>query len=97
MNCRINRPVLDVGTRWILTEEVITFPVLRGSDWSRNKTAAAVRADVSQNAIDTSCTKRAFIRANAGFKGVWRQRFIAVFAGGSEFEHDVLFLRRECF
>lgn len=89
MNCRINRPVPDFSACWILAEEVVAFPIRRWSDWSGHKTATAVRADISQNAIDTSRTKRAFIGANACFKGVWRQRLIAVFARGSEFEHGV--------
>ena len=90
MNRRINRPVLNLGTRWILAKEVVAFPILGRSDRSGYKTPTAVRADVSQNPIDTGRTKRAFISANARFKRVRRQCIIAVLARGSEFKHGVL-------
>jgi hypothetical protein len=60
--------MLDLGARWILAKEIVAFPIFRRSDWSGDKTATAVRANVFQNIIDTRCTKRAFICANARFK-----------------------------
>src|SRR6476469_3070957 len=81
MNCRLNRLVLDLGTRRILTKEVVTFPVLRRPDWSGNKSPAAVRADVLKDVIDTRGAERAFVGANSRFKRVGRQRFVAVLAG----------------
>jgi hypothetical protein len=89
MNCRINRPVLDLGTRRVLTEEVVAFPVLRRSDWSGNKSAAAVGADVLQDVIDTRGAKRAFVGADARFKRVGRQRLVAVLTSRPEFKHAV--------
>ncbi len=87
MNCEINRPVLDLGTRWVLAKEVVTFPVLRGPDWSGNKSATAVRADVLQDVIDTRGAERALVGADARIKRVGKQRFVAVLTGRSEFKH----------
>ena len=92
MNCEINRPVLDLGTRWVLAKEVVAFPVLRGPDWSRNKSATAVRADVLQDVIDTRGAERALVGADARVEGVGWQRLIAVLARGSEFKHGGPFL-----
>jgi len=92
MNCRINRPVLDLGTRRVLTKEVVTFPVLRWPDWSGYKSPAAVRADVLQDVIDARGAECAFVGANARFKRVGRQRLVAVLAGRSEFKHSVSLL-----
>src|SRR6267143_6109445 len=83
MNCRTNRSVLDLGTRRVLTKEVVTFPVLRRPDWSGNKSAAAVRADVLQDVIDTRGAERALVGADARFKRVGRQRLVAVLTGRS--------------
>jgi hypothetical protein len=85
MNYRINRPVLYLGASWIFAKKIIAFPIHRRSNWSGNKTTTAVRADVSQNAIDTGRTKGAFIAANACVNCVGRQCNITVFACGSEF------------
>jgi hypothetical protein len=90
MSFRVNRPVLDLGTRRIFAKEVVAFPIFRRSDWPRNKTTSAVRADVSQNVVDTRRTKRALVGANARFKRFGWQCFVAVFAGGSEFKHVAL-------
>ncbi len=68
MSCLINWPVLDLGACGVLTKEVVTFPVLRRPDWSGNKSATAVRADVLQDVIDTRGAERALVGANARFK-----------------------------
>ena len=68
MSYRINRPVFDPGARRVLAKEIVAFPILRRSDWPGNKTTAAVRADISQNEIDTARAKGAFVGADARFK-----------------------------
>ena len=68
MNCRINRPVPDPGTRRVLAKKVVAFPVLRWSDRSGNKTAAAIRTDVAQNAINTGGAEGALIGTDARLK-----------------------------
>jgi hypothetical protein len=88
MNGRINGPMLDVGTRRVLTKEVVAFPVPRRSDWSGYESATAVRAHVLQDGIDTRCAKGALVGANACLERVRRQRLVAILAGGSELEHS---------
>ena len=68
MGFRVNWPVLDLGTRRIFAKEVVAFPICRRSDWPRNETTTAVRADISQNVLDTRRAKRALVGANARFK-----------------------------
>jgi hypothetical protein len=68
MSFRVNWPVLDLGTRRIFAQKVVAFPICRRSDWPRNKTTTAVRADISQNVVDTRRAKRALVGANARFK-----------------------------
>ena len=87
MSRRIDRPVLHLGTRWVLAEEIVPFPIPRRPDGAWDKTAAAIRTDVAQNAIDAGRAKRALIRADARFDRVRWQRLVAVFASGSEFKH----------
>jgi hypothetical protein len=72
----------------ILAEEVVTLPVSRRANRSRNESSAAVRADVGEDGVDAVCTKRALVAADSRFGRVRRQRRGAVFAGGSELEHD---------
>jgi len=90
MICRIDRPVPDLRTRRVLAEEIVAFPVLRRPDRSGNETATAVRADVSQNGIDTRRAKRALVGTYARFKRVGWQCLVAVLARRSEFKHGVL-------
>ena len=90
MCCRINRPVLDLATCRVLTKVVAAFPVPRRPDWSRNKSAAAVRAHVVQDVVNARGAERTFISADARFKRVRRQSFVAVFTGRAQFEHRVL-------
>ena len=68
MSLRVNWPVLDLSTRRIFAKEVVAFPICRGSDWPRNETTTAVRADISQNGVDTRRAKRALVGANARYK-----------------------------
>src|SRR5688572_30837091 len=87
MNCRIDRPVLDFGACRILAEEIVAFPVFRRPDWSGNKSATTIRADVLDDVIDTSGAERALVGADARLNRIRRQRLVAVLAGRSEFEH----------
>ena len=68
VSCRINRSVLDPGTRRILAKKVVAFPVLRWSDRSGNKTAAAIRTDMAQNTINTGGAEGALIGTDARLK-----------------------------
>jgi len=80
--------MLDLGTRRVLTQEIVAFPVIHRSDWSWNKSAAAVRAHVLQEVVDTRRAKGALVCADARLKRVGRQCFVAVLAGWSEFKHS---------
>ena len=88
MRRRIHRSVLHLGARRIFPEEVIIVPIRRGPNRSRNKPAAAIWTDISQDVFDTSNAEGALIGADARFKRVRRQRLVAVFAGRSEFKHE---------
>ena len=90
MSFRVNWPVLDLGTRRIFAKEVVALPICRRSDWPRNKTTTTVRADISQNVVDTRRAKRALVGANARFKRLGWQCIVALFASGSEFKHVAL-------
>ena len=86
----IYRPVLHLAAGWIFPKEVITFPIRRRSNRSRNKPAATILTDISQNAFDARIAEGALIGADARVKRVGRQRLVAVLAGRSEFKHGVL-------
>jgi len=90
MRRRIHRTVLHLGARRIFPQEVVTFPIRRGSNRSRDKTAAAIGTDISQNAFDTGHAEGALIGADARVKRVGRQCLVAMLAGRSEFKHGVL-------
>src|SRR5438552_450469 len=85
MNCGINRPMLDLGARWVLAEEVVVLPVLRWPDRSRDEPAAAVRADVAKHTFNARRAEGTFISADARLERVWRQSLVAVFAGRAKF------------
>jgi hypothetical protein len=88
----VDRPVLDFGARWILAKKVVTFPIPRRSDSSRNKATTAIRTDVAQNVIDARGAKRALVGTDARFNRVGWQLLVAVLAGRPEFKHRVSFL-----
>jgi hypothetical protein len=83
----INRPMFDLGTRGILAKVVVAFPVLRRPDRSGHEAPAAVRADVLKDVINARSAERALIGADACFKRIGRQRFVAILTGRSEFKH----------
>lgn len=91
MSREINRPVFDGCVRRVLTKKVVTLPVVRRSDGSGSEAATTVRADIAQHLLHTGGTKRTFIGADAGLKGVGWQSFVAMLAGRSEFQHGGCF------
>jgi len=60
--------MFDLGTCRVLTKEIIAFPVPQRSDGSGNKSAAAVRADVVQDVVDTGDAERTLVGADARFE-----------------------------
>ena len=78
----------QLRARRILAQEVVALPVSRRPNRSRRESSAAIRADVVQDGVDASCTKRALVAADSGFERIRRQWLVAVFAGGSQLEHD---------
>jgi hypothetical protein len=85
--CGVNRPIANLRAGWILSQEIVALPVARWPKWSGREPAAAVRADVAQDMFNTRRTKRALIGANARLEQIRRQRRVALFARGAEFEH----------
>ncbi len=72
----------DLFAGGIVREAIAARPVARGSDGALRKAAAAVRADVRQDAINATATERTFIRTDHGVRCLGRQQLVAVFAGG---------------
>jgi hypothetical protein len=60
---------------------------LRRANRSRRETTTAVGANVEDYALHAIGAKGAFVGADARIRRSRRQRFVAVFAGGAEFEH----------
>lgn len=87
MNRLLDRPVLDFGACRVLAEEIVAFPVFRRPDWSGNKSATTIRADVLEDVIDASGAERTLVAADARLSRIRRQRLVAVLARRSEFEH----------
>jgi hypothetical protein len=90
MHLQIHRMVLHRGARRIYPKKVVIVPIHRRSDRSRDKPAAAIWADISQNAFDAEGAEGALIGADARLKRIRRQRLVAVFAGRSKFKHGTL-------
>ena len=57
--------MFDFGARWVFAKKVVALPVLRRSNWSGNKAATAILADIAQNIIHTCGTERTLISADA--------------------------------
>ena len=93
MRCQIHRPVLHLGARRIFSQEVITVPIRRRSNRSRDKSTAAIRTDISQNAFDAGGAEGALIGADARLKRIRQQRLIAMLTSRSKFKHGVLSLK----
>jgi hypothetical protein len=86
---RIHRPVLNLGSRGIISEKIVGFPVSRWSNRSLGKTATAVWANIPQNVFDTFRTERTFVGADASVQSMRRQWPVAVLTGRSQLEHLV--------
>jgi hypothetical protein len=72
MRVHIHGPVSRFGARRVLAETVVAYPVPRRSDGSGYETAAAVRAHVAKDGIDTGSAERALIGTDACFRRVGR-------------------------
>lgn len=83
----VNRPVFDSCASRVFAKKVVVLPIPRGPDGSGHESAATVWTDIAQYAFYAGCTKRTFIGADAGLKGVGWQSFVAMLAGRSEFQH----------
>lgn len=83
----INGTMPQPGRGRILAQVVLPLPVPCGPNRTRRKAAAAVRADVLQQALGALRAKRAFEGADPRLRGVGGQRLVAVLAGWPEFEH----------
>jgi len=64
----------------------------RGPDGARCKIAATVWAAATEPVFDALAAKCAFVGADHGVVGGWRQGLVAAFAGGSQFEHVFILL-----
>ena len=88
MELRINRSIADFSRGGFLAKEIPTLPVARWPDRSRRKSAAAIRAHITQYAVNTARAKRTLERTNARFQRVRRQGLVTVFTCRSEFKHS---------
>lgn len=85
MGLHINRPVLDLLTRWVISQIIVAFPILRWPNGPGRKTAATIGADVTQKRIDAGNAKSAFVATNTRVRRFRRERPVTVFAAGPEF------------
>lgn len=89
----IHRPVLHLGARRIFPQKVALVPIRRRSNRSRDKPAAVIWADISQNVFDTRSAEGALIRTDTRLKRVRRQRPVTMLAGRSELKHRDLVVK----
>jgi len=78
----------DGGARRIRAEMLTVFPVGPWADRPGAKTAAAIWADIVQDAPGAEAAKGAFKRTNHGVGGIRRERHVAVLTGWPQFQHD---------
>ena len=90
MRRQIHRSVCHLGARRICSQEVALVPIRRRPNRSKDEPAAAILADISQNAFDTSNAEGTLVGADARLKRIRRQRLVAVLAGRSKFKHEIL-------
>lgn len=69
------------------------MPIRRRPDRPWSEPAAAIGTDIFQHLFDARYAKRAFIRTDPRLERIRRQRLVAMFACGSEFEHTALNMR----
>jgi hypothetical protein len=72
MRRQIHRQVLHLGACRIYSKEIVIVPIHRRSNRSRNEPAAAIWADISQNAFDAGGTEGTIIGADTRLKRVRR-------------------------
>jgi len=89
VRCGINGPVLDLGARRILAEEIVALPVRRWPDGPGNKPAATIWTDVTQDTLNARCAERTFVSTDARFERARWQGLVAVFACRAQLEHGV--------
>ena len=82
--------MLHLGARRVFPKEIVIVPIHRRSNRSRDEPAAAIRANISQNAFDAGGTKGTLIGADTRLKRIRQQRLVAMLAGRFEFKHVVL-------
>src|SRR5262249_33770836 len=90
----VNRTMGHPIGRRILAEEIPAPPVSRRPDGPLGESAAAIRTHVSEHALHAVRAERALVRTNARFGGARWERSVAVLAGRTELQHDVMERRR---
>jgi len=85
----VDRAMFDFCASGIYGEIIITLPVIARADGAGAKAAAAIWANVFEDFFNAGPAESAFEAADHGFDGIRWERFVAVFAGGSEFEHRI--------
>ena len=83
----IHGTMLHLSCRRVLAEKVFAFPIVTRADRTRYKSSAAIGTDIMQDLFDTGFTKRAFEAAYSRVGRIRRQRCVAVFTGGAQFQH----------
>ena len=92
MEIGIDRAMFDCRACRKFPEIIVVSPIARGPYRVRHKSTAAIRANISDNIFDAIGAEGALETANAGICRIGRQKFIAILAGRSEFEHNRPFL-----
>ena len=83
----VYRTVLDDGGGGVVAQVIIIRPVVGRPDRPVLETSPAVGADIVYDVIHTVGAKSTFVTADARLGRIRRQWLVAVFAGGSEFQH----------
>ena len=86
MRQQIHWLMRHLPARGIFTQ-IRSMPIVRRAHRSWGESAAAVRAYVVQE-LHAAMAERTFERADHRVRRLRRQRFVAVFAGGTKFQHD---------
>ena len=90
MGLAINGAVLGVGSCRVLSQVIAAVQVARWANGSWREPAAAIGADVAQHLGYAIHAERALEGADACVGRSRWQIAVAVFAGGSKFEHGVV-------
>src|SRR5262245_61202219 len=84
----VDRTVPNPVARWVFAEEAVALPVAGRADGTRLEAAAAVRADIPENALDAGGAEGALVGADARFGRGGGQGLVAVLAGRPQLEHQ---------